>query len=96
MNHTEGEWVAISNGHYLEVKQKENQVGGICSCVFTNVEDSIPTSETENVANAKLIAAAPDMLKALIDFNETVDTANFEQIKRIYDQAKKAIKKATT
>lgn len=58
---------------------------------------------TENgAANAKLIAAAPEMLEALLSFTDNIDNwlktgiaADPKSSKAIYDAAKAAIKKAT-
>jgi len=46
-------------------------------------------------ANAKLIAAAPDLLEALVNFIGTVETVDPGVYRDTIDEAREAIKKAT-
>ncbi len=52
-----------------------------------------PYSQIEALANAKLIAAAPDMLKALIEIYNDLDSCIYLTPK-VLNNAKKAINKA--
>jgi hypothetical protein len=58
---TPGKWHAKYNGHYMDIRQ-ENDCLSFAS-VHVNEYMSIGNSEME--ANAKLIAAAPELLEAL-------------------------------
>lgn len=58
-------------------------------------EEQEPYIADEMVANAKLIAAAPDLLEACIEFVRKVEAGEARSI-RSYAQMKAAIKKATT
>lgn len=85
--HTKGEWFSCctkSDPHFLFAKD-----GNVAICTFTRKQDDgieIPIEEMQ--ANAKLIAAAPELLEALkliadyyihdksIDDNEYIDMEN--------------------
>ncbi len=60
---TEEEWIARDNGSYWEVKRKGEIVGDICA-VFECVQKPYITEENQK-ANAKLIAAAPQMYRII-------------------------------
>lgn len=76
------EWVSGEKNYYVEDEGSDNS---ICK-VFQK------PLERETSANAKLIAAAPDLLEALLDC--VSDYPNISQA--TIDFAKKAIAKATT
>lgn len=59
---TKGEWVYVNDSPYHRV-----EVGGERIYVATAVDTH---NEVEEIANAKLIAAAPDMLNALIELQK--------------------------
>ena len=63
---TKGEWYVYENSYFLEVKTDIEEIGTIANCVFNEQDfnQAVNTLEECN-ANAKLIAAAPDLLKAL-------------------------------
>lgn len=91
---TKGEWKAIkprhSNGFWY-VNSEQLDCGSIATCYHGIKGDS------EAEANAKLIAAAPDLLAAL---NETIDLINWGRSEghfddTVYNKAISAIKKAT-
>jgi hypothetical protein len=65
---TKGKWKVSRNNHFLEVKAVNSNKLGIA----VHLHQMTPTIETislseENEANAKLIAAAPELLEALQD-----------------------------
>lgn len=63
---TKGEWEVYDNGNFPEIKLKGQYVGQICMMPYSNAEfEKAVNSKEENEANAKLIAAAPDLLQAL-------------------------------
>lgn len=79
MKHTQGEWNCDTNDGCKEIRTR---IGSIAQTDGIN--------EEEDLANAKLIAAAPDLLEALrfIRQRMTSDMLGF-------DKATEAIKKAT-
>lgn len=60
--HTPGPWQAVDNGHYWEIKRVDSyhQIGDAGASKFLEHGDN-------GEANAHLMAAAPDLLKALED-----------------------------
>ena len=83
--HTSGEWRV-----YAELNV-ENQNGEFIASCGVNGRDI-----EENMANAKLIAAAPDLLEACLGFKEFVFSSKYpEPPKEIKDLFDSAIKKAT-
>lgn len=62
MNYTKSEWLAV--GAWVEVK--EDDVADICNCDTSSMNQGhISRSYDEMCANARLIAAAPDMYESL-------------------------------
>ena len=84
-NFTKGEWVGITvttpNGFFERVTIKDGE--SICNVTTRNSKRA--------KANAKLIAAAPDMYETLIKVKEWLIDMNLP----IIDNIEKAIKKAT-
>lgn len=98
MKHTKGEWVSkplndASNG-WIDIKMSDNTTITIYG---KPIDKENPNHKiVENlIANAKLIAAAPDLLEALQRFVKFVDKLNLEYESSMVLQAKDAIKKAT-
>lgn len=83
--HTHGEWTNTG----LEIRHKSR--GIILATIYSHLASNQPQDEAN--ANAKLIAAAPDLLEAIQEILGHTHDGNF--LKSIRDQAKKAIKKAT-
>lgn len=91
--HTQGEWVYNNNGASFNIKVDNEFVrgGNICPYVYGK-------SLEESQANAKLIAAAPDLLEACINTKNLCDKL---QMPTEYDLIelsillKKVIEKAT-
>jgi hypothetical protein len=54
--HTPGPWAAIDNGHCWSVESKSHWIASTQFCFATETE-----------ANARLIAAAPELLAALVE-----------------------------
>lgn len=86
--HTPGPWVACGYGDYSDYDGKCRVVLGEGGDIRTAVVLGFDTPENE--ANARLIAAAPDLLEALQDILDT-GFAGGPQAKR----ARAAIQKAT-
>lgn len=87
LKHTKGEW-EITPNKLLIVKSGTLDI--ISDCDTTDVETSLTKSESE--ANAKLIAAAPNLLEALIEARKHM-TAHIPE--HIFDLIDNAINKAT-
>lgn len=63
---TKGKWEVVDNGYFLDIK-KVGETGDIASCIFVATEwEKAVNSIQQNKANANLIAAAPEMLEALM------------------------------
>lgn len=82
MAYTKGEWFPVQYANFWEI-----QIGRFYGDVSLTNEESCPDAE----ANAKLMAAAPDLLEAL---KEVVRISDRKHI--AWDKAKEAIFKATT
>lgn len=98
--HTEGPWETakkFDHQHYIEVQHKNLNMPGAASGVVARVTCR-QTWQAEQEANARLIAAAPDLLEELTsllamcerqtDFNDDGDGYMF-------DRCRAAINKAT-
>lgn len=77
---TKGEWYNDNN----TIRDKNGYV--IASCICKNIE--------EQNANAKLIASAPDLLKALIDLQSWAINKGIDVDKKLFKKCEKAISKA--
>lgn len=63
---TKGEWFVKINSEYPEVNLFGQPVGSICILPYSDADyEKAVNSREENEANAKLIAAAPELLEAL-------------------------------
>lgn len=100
--HTPGPWIiselndAIDGEENILIEHEgfplaEVRGSNDMSCID---EDDLSTINTEVIANAKLIAAAPDLLKVVQDFMKDWETGARCQYS-IYESAKEAIQKAT-
>lgn len=85
--HTLGPWVILDepnrHGSYLIYDKNEYGIGEAW-----NISEDI-----QNYANARLMAAAPDLLEACIQFVRKVECGKARS-KKSYEQMKKAIAKA--
>ena len=88
--HTPGPWIAV--GYQVEVERDD--VPDICSCDPENIDqEHLNWDEKTVMANARLIAAAPDLLEALREFLECgVNAGSNEELKQ---KCRAAIAKAT-
>ena len=91
MKHTPGPWLtAIQTCHAGGVATVYNTADGWVE-IWTENWAVTGMGPDEQSANAKLIAAAPDLLEAL----QFVMSAHGEQLDLPFEQAQKAIAKAT-
>ena len=93
---TKGKWISRYNGNYWEVNREEDFEDGkrlaISVMVFETKDGNLVFSRSgEAIANAKLIAAAPELLEALLN----IENDNNSIPKTIWDLRNSAIKKAT-
>lgn len=98
--HTKGEWQIGAMFEYysksgsITIEAKgNNSREWIAEAKGSHVNPGMGKDEWE--ANAKLIAAAPDLLEALQRFVDFVDKQNLDYESSMLLQAKAAIKKAT-
>lgn len=97
MSHTPGPWQALLHSDTEFVPE----VRGICS-MYWGIHEPTPESEAAMVAqveaNARLIAAAPDLLEAckalLADYIETCEEHNIQVFRASLALAREAIAKA--
>lgn len=88
--HTKGEWV-ISKESITYIQTNESIPTVICDFAYAGPRI------LEEEANAKLIAAAPDLLEALTTLLKVFQTdgSDYEDDQKAISKAKQAIKKAT-
>jgi len=98
--HTPGPWVADADGHILMSEQAGillSEVGMENRWTAVGTEDPDGFSAVVALAhpcNARLIAAAPDLLAACLEFVRKVDAGEARSV-RSYAEMKTAIAKAT-
>ena len=85
MKHTQGEWVIKTPNNSYQIV--ESEYGQICT-----MAQQFGTDESE--ANAKLIAAAPDLLNRLIDLLEWANIKDGSPSQGLRDECTNAIIKA--
>lgn len=98
--HTKGEWYHEFNGSYFDVKGRDKLSPNIA--VFEirrkdhpNIEDKNICEYEEAEANAKLIAAAPEMLEMLQKWSDYMDSDLSEGEQILLNQTINIINKAT-
>lgn len=92
IKHTPGPWNAKHNGQYWEIRGPEigyfsEQIGDACASEFIGGMKANPVSE----ANARLIAAAPELLERL---EELLEYSEILRGSAVYKRAQDAISKA--
>lgn len=89
--HTPGPWTAYHNGHFWDIT-----IGGMyeasTAMVHPNAVERRSDEETE--ANARLVAASPDLLEALIALRDGPQIECVDD-DRVQDMIRAAIAKAT-
>lgn len=93
---TPGPWEVEDNGYFYDINAVRGTVGNVCSSAswFDNDEHRGPVA----MANAQLIAAAPELLGALRDIITCFDKGvplDEENCGHEFDKARAAINKAT-
>ena len=66
MKHTPGPWEVGTEGSEIGAVYCDNSLGSRVAIVFGKGQEYTAFSRTEEEANASLIAAAPDLLEALV------------------------------
>ena len=91
--HTKGEWIVTHSGGQVEKQALPVSKDNIICVLETSPLKISPEIE----ANAKLIAAAPDLLEALMEFDGAVEESKklASSLVTAWTHAKEAIKKAT-
>jgi len=90
--HTQAPWFAVYNGRFWDLQLENREYAQSFATVHKN--DSLRISAEASAANARLIAAAPDMLDALRTLLEVHDAMGAGQ-SYAADKARMAIAKAT-
>jgi len=88
--HTPGPWAVRTIDQSLATVETQDGEYNICTAAQLRGDDW-QTEHAERKANARLIAAAPELLEAL----QFVMTASGEQLGTAFEQAQAAIAKAT-
>ncbi len=86
--HTPGPWIAQDG--YGAVTSRDGTVAMVDNHFVPVAERSFPTQRDERTANARLIAAAPDMLEAL----ENIENDDAHMPSTAWDMIQNAICKA--
>ena len=93
--HTPGPWKPSFVGQICIGVQNGGSYGQmICNTILPEKDEEYEKEKIEIESNAKLIAAAPELLEACIEFCRKVECGEARS-KRSYAQMKLAIKKAT-
>lgn len=87
MTHTSGDWQVRYDIGAISVETPERRIASIL------YEGGSEDSEVE--ANARLIAAAPELLAALEAINNHWDSGNFSRQPHLWEPMRKAIANAT-
>ena len=88
--HTQGKW-RVENDFNISMTEKNGMIYGFLQTKsFRNVKDVNKWDEEKAKANAKLIAAAPELLEFAIEMVKRYPNSPW-----ITEQGNKAIKKAT-
>ncbi len=88
--HTKGDW-SILDTMEIVAMPSQTKIGRLDFISETDLAQGAP----EMLANGKLMAAAPDLLKALQDINRHWSEGNFSRETNLWEAMDKAIKKAT-
>jgi len=98
---TKGEWILKNNGSFFEIRNscdwKMGSKSMSISVHLNKVNKKIKTMSLgrESEANAKLIAAAPELLKCLIDlYTQIPEDLKTDWLRGECENAEKAIDKA--
>jgi hypothetical protein len=93
---TKGEWNVRDNFRKPSILNESNQVLAMLSINCFDDKDGLHKYYSHNkmMANAKLIAAAPELLKALIKSVESMKLADEVEFRDEIKQAEQAINKA--
>lgn len=75
--HTPGPWRAEHTGYYWHVVSSEGAVTDVCPSQFIG-GGTIENPSPREPANARLIAAAPDLLDALIEALPYVESCEYD------------------
>ena len=98
MKHTPGPWTVLSNTHHSDDKDPRPYVysmsGPDPNWCLAKVEVADWLSKEEVEANARLIAAAPELLACCVEFVRKCDAGTARSVKS-YAQMTAAILKAT-
>jgi len=90
---TPGPWEVEDNGHFYDINAGRATVGNVCSSIswFDNDEHRGPVA----MANARLIAAAPELLEALTVTLDEIGHWLSQQKPELRQKLVSAITKAT-
>ena len=103
MKHTKGEWKVLRQiqGNIITgigVEQEPNYYTVLFNNILPNSDEEYEKEREEQEANAKLIAAAPDLLNTLIEIEEYINKMGVVSIamRNIKSKVRSSIQKATS
>jgi len=89
-NHTPGPWTIAGvsgnphEGHVIESDSADGRtIAWTCNSLDNNGEECI---SQEDIANARLIASAPELLQALENLVASIENVDFSSHAGVYDQ----------
>ncbi len=72
MNITKGNWYAVENDYYIDIKVDGNPIAQVIENEFVNTDKDVMR------ANAKLMECAPEMYEMLIKISEVINSGLYE------------------
>jgi hypothetical protein len=95
MSHTPGPWMIADGSQYRVLSVARDESGDITRCVYIcDTANNAKTRTPENKANARLIAAAPELLESLRNVLEDMH-AEWSMHGGTHQMVREAIAKAT-
>lgn len=100
MKHTKGKWVVFDTGDTIDINAEDSEGFTLIAEIPCSLRNRYEHLLDEKEANAKLIAAAPELLEALEDVanmckGHLIEGLEFDAVE-VMENVDEAIKKATS